>query len=571
MKRTLTVLAAAAICAAGVFAGCGSTGEEPPAHTHDWGEWQVSIPATCTQKGEERRVCKTDNSHVETKETAINPDAHNWGEWNVITPADCLNNGVEERVCLNDDSHTETRKGESAFGHVLNEGETSCAKCGEPITDDASYYGFELNEDEQSYTIVRWFPSNPYNKVIIPKTYNGLPVTVIDSNEYNYSQLADYITEIYIPDSVTTIGGSAFKRLPKVTHVTIPDSVTTIDGAAFLECTGLESIAIPDNVTYIGHSAFDGCTALADVTMPDADISIERFAFRDTAIFNSPEKRTDGVLYIDNHLISADKTVRGDYSIKPGTKSVAERAFEDCAQIKSITMPDGLIGIDHTAFRGCTGLESIVIPDSVKRIDDDAFNIDYNNYGYTNITTATMPIFAARYLNRYSKSLKTVTLTSGTKTDGSDLFTRLPIESVTLPETLITIDGSSFSSCKLSEVVIPASVTEIGMFALSGCPLKKVTFAQGSALKKIDSCAFTDCTPLTDIIIPAGVTEIGHDAFAGCTSLKSVTFENPDGWQVSQNADMSGGQSVELSSPTQNAVYFTDKNYYVNNYYWKRG
>jgi len=89
----------------GVEAG----GVEVAAHTHNWGEWTVTTPATCTSKGVETRVCASNENHTETREIAVDSNAHTWGEWTVTTPATSTSKGVETRVCANDSSHTETR------------------------------------------------------------------------------------------------------------------------------------------------------------------------------------------------------------------------------------------------------------------------------------------------------------------------------------------------------------------------------------------------------------------------------------------------------------------------------
>ena len=68
-----------------------------------------------------------------------------------------------------------------------------------------------------------------------------------------------------IPDSVTSIGGSAFEKCKSLTSVTIPDSVTSIGDYAFCDCTSLTSVTIPDSVTSIGDNAFLGCESLTDV------------------------------------------------------------------------------------------------------------------------------------------------------------------------------------------------------------------------------------------------------------------------------------------------------------------
>lgn len=67
------------------------------------------------------------------------------------------------------------------------------------------------------------------------------------------------VTEIIIPEGVTSIGFAAFWQLESLTSITIPNSLTVIGEYAFADCSSLTSINIPDGVTLIEQGAFDGC------------------------------------------------------------------------------------------------------------------------------------------------------------------------------------------------------------------------------------------------------------------------------------------------------------------------
>lgn len=73
------------------------------------------------------------------------------------------------------------------------------------------------------------------------------------------------VTELIIPDGVTSIGKYVFCGCSSLTSVTVPDSITSIGNSAFYLCSSLTSISIPDSVTSIGNSAFHGCSALKDI------------------------------------------------------------------------------------------------------------------------------------------------------------------------------------------------------------------------------------------------------------------------------------------------------------------
>ena len=114
---------------------------------HQWGDWTVTLAATCTAAGEEERVCALDQTHIETRPIAINPNAHQWGNWTVTTPATCMEAAVETRVCALNSNHIETQTGAAALEHdwgvwILTddtEETKTCTRCGTTETRVKSY------------------------------------------------------------------------------------------------------------------------------------------------------------------------------------------------------------------------------------------------------------------------------------------------------------------------------------------------------------------------------------------------------------------------------------------------
>ena len=104
-------------------------------------------------------------------------------------------------------------------------------------------------------------------------------------------------TSITIPNGVTAIPSFAFHNCTGLTSVTIGGSVTSIGDCAFSGCTGLTSVTIPDSVTSIGWGAFYDCTGLTSVTIPDSVESIGRWAFggcRNLTIYCEAESKSIG-------------------------------------------------------------------------------------------------------------------------------------------------------------------------------------------------------------------------------------------------------------------------------------
>ena len=159
------------------------------------------------------------------------------------------------------------------------------------------------------------------------------PFLVMDTDTYGFN-FPKCVTEIIIPNGMTTIGENAFSTYPNLQTVVIPEGVTSIGNQAFYGCKGLTSITIPEGVTSIGNGAFSNCSSLTSITIPESVTLIGNYAFEDCSSLTS-------------------------ITIPDGVTSIGERAFKTCTSLTSITIPEGVTSIGSYAFEDCSSLATI--------------------------------------------------------------------------------------------------------------------------------------------------------------------------------------------------------------------
>lgn len=117
-------------------------------------------------------------------------------------------------------------------------------------------------------------------EIIIPSKYKNYTVTTIygvgDEGGFRNCSVLEKIT---LPDTIASIGSSAFSLCSGLTSITLPNSLTSIESNVFFRCSSLTSIAIPNSVTSIGDNAFAHCSSLSSITIPENVTSIGKWTF----------------------------------------------------------------------------------------------------------------------------------------------------------------------------------------------------------------------------------------------------------------------------------------------------
>ncbi|MBR6594170.1 MAG: leucine-rich repeat domain-containing protein [Clostridia bacterium] len=182
------------------------------------------------------------------------------------------------------------------------------------------------------------------------------------------------VKSVVISKGITSIGDYAFYKCQYIESVIIADTVTEIGDFAFQGCTKLKKVVVPEKVTAIGEGAFYGCAELGAITLPKGLCRIGYDAFYGTACYKSDSVWSGGAMYIDGHLVCADKEFEGVLDIKEGTLSVADCAFSGCGAVSEVNMPDSVKSVGAYAFQNCDGLESVRLSDSLSLLPEGLFH-----------------------------------------------------------------------------------------------------------------------------------------------------------------------------------------------------
>ena len=231
-----------------------------------------------------------------------------------------------------------------------------------------------------------------------------------------------------VKEGTKIICDGAFCNCFSLSNIVIPDSVTSIGKETFLNCFLLKSISIPKSVICLNGNPFFKWDGKLECLSPN-------FIYEDDVLFNKDKSKI--IAFRDKNTTS--------YVIPDYVTSIGERAFDHCSALRSIVIPDSVTSIGERAFYSCSSLSNIVIPNSVTHIGSIAFNNCSSLSDFVipdSVTSIESDAFG------YCSSLSNIVIPDSVTNIG---------------------EGAFYACHSLSSIVIPASVASIGSDAFAGC------------------------------------------------------------------------------------------------------
>lgn len=246
---------------------------------------------------------------------------------------------------------------------------------------DKNMYAYSENDDG-TVTITGGNIVTP--KLEIPAELEGKKVSAIGMNAFTGNNV---ITDLVIPEGVTTLYWYSFNTCENLETVTLPDSLEFIDSWAFERCSKLKTINVPANVTRINGGAFAQNSSMTSITCDPA---------------NKNYVSVNGVLFTKDmkELVAYPGGIQGGYTVPATVNHIGDaafygalgldsvtilgnldfigfEAFAECSKLTDVAIRDGVNYVGYWAFRGCDGIKTLTVPQSVTNIGNQAFGFAY--------------------------------------------------------------------------------------------------------------------------------------------------------------------------------------------------
>lgn len=418
-------------------------------------------------------------------------------------------------------------------------------------------------------------PTNPeaFGTTFISSSWDAETGTGVMLFEDELSYIGDYAFEgnaallsVLLPNSVTELCNCCFRYCSNLTKAVIPGEITDFHSASFEQCHALATINCRYSTSDLRHVVMNNIylayapAGAEDCVIPDGVKSVESYVFRGSNIASVVIPASVNKIGEQAFLKSANLMA---VYCKPTTPPAISASFyggifDGNASGRKIYVPkesvwayktaehwsdyaDAIVGYDFETGEIVPGQPNTEIwytaTETVEPYNTSAFgaNIISNEWdaetGKGVITfDGEVTVIGEKAFYGYKtdcNKLISVTIPDSVTTIETSAFSECSsLECITIPEGVKTINSWAFYYCKsLTSVTIPNSVTTIGEYAFEYCnSLTSVTIP--NRVTSIADGVFAYCSLLTSVIIPDSVTSIGYQAFGWCSSLTAVSIPN---------------------------------------------
>ena len=411
--------------------------------------------------------------------------------------------------------------------------------------------------------------------------------------------------------NVKSIGRSAFSGFSNLSNLEIPNGVTTICPKAFQNCTSLKKLVVPSSLTTINSAAFSGCTNLMHICSRQNSASYDNYKLSLNSLISglpniplmniyldvddgtweaidnnkkSDNLKTDlntkfpggvyhgemieftdnnGLRYISS-TASYEATLTSGLGLNdmmavvsiPGTvtynsrdyrvKTIEKYAFKGKTSITDLTIQENIVTIGVNAFEGCNKLRKVVLPSTLTNIGENAFKSCSNLVHVVSkiatpqgISTSVFPDKTKSSGTLYvpsNEALYNYTLDAAT---GWKEFQNMMVGDMVE----INAGGLTFiclQSLLLSPDFSPYAIVNNAAKDVTRVEIPEtVTYASVDySVTQIASNAFLNCKSLEKVVLPSSLTSIGDYAFDGCSKLAYVVCSINNPININTNGDV---------------------------------
>ena len=401
------------------------------------------------------------------------------------------------------------------------------------------YYAFQGCTNLRNITIpdsVTAIDTNPFLDCKALEEFNGKfasadKLCLVDDGAIISFAIGSGVTEYAIPDGVTTVKSSSFAGCSTLTTVTIPDSVTAIRGAAFSGCEKLAKVYCNPTTPPTGeNNMFYNNATGRKIYVPAASVdayktaqywsdyadAIEGIVAETAKIYYTS---TDGAVVTPkntdafgvNILSNTYENGQGVITFDGDVTKIGSNAFDNCATLSSITIPESITELGHDAFIYCHSLAEVNIPQSVTTLQNNPFR-DCDGL--------------AKFTGKYASADGRMLVKDGTVHS----FAPAGVTEYAIEDTNITTIGYIlFWGCEsLTKVTLPSSITKIDFQAFFNCTALKTVTCAAATPPTLGESAFDNNAARRKIYVPADSVEAYKTAAGWSTYADAIVAEGSD-------------------------------------------